>query len=119
MEDHSPLIAADNAGNADERPTPSRPHRQAFPFPRLWYNSGIMTATVERLADEVKSLPKAQLEEFLAWLVDYQSEHSDAWDAELERDSQPGGRLQNVLDRVRNDIAAGNTKPLDEVLHNA
>lgn len=78
-----------------------------------------MTPTVARIADEVTSLPRAQLDEFLAWLADYEREQSDAWDAELERDSQPGGRLQNMLDRVRNDIAAGRTKPLDEILRDA
>lgn len=34
----------------------------------------------------------------------------------MERDCLPGGRLQDVIDRARKDIAAGRTKPLDEVL---
>ena len=38
----------------------------------------------------------------------------DRWDKDIERDSQPGGRLDAVLSRVREDIAAGRTKPLDE-----
>jgi hypothetical protein len=77
-----------------------------------------MTATVERIADEVKSLPRAQLDELLTWLADYELQQPDEWDKAMERDSQPGGRLQDVIDRARKDIAAGRTKPLDEVLDN-
>ncbi len=77
-----------------------------------------MTAIVEKIADEVKSLPRAQLDEFLAWLSDFELRQSDAWDAELESDSQPGGRLQDAIARARKDIAADRIKPLDEVLHN-
>lgn len=78
-----------------------------------------MTATVEKIVDEVKSLPRAQLDEFLAWLAEYELQQPDEWDKEMERDCQPGGRLQEVIDRARKDIAAGRTKPLDEVLGNA
>ena len=78
-----------------------------------------MTATVERIADEVKALPEKELDEFLTWLSDYELAHPDRWDKEIERDSQPGGRLDAVLARVRDDIAAGRTKPLDEVLNNS
>jgi len=86
--------------------------------PQLWYGRSIMTATVERIADEVKSLPRAQLDELLAWLAEYELQQPDEWDKAMERDSQPGGRLQDVIDRARKDIAAGRTKPLDEVLDN-
>ena len=76
-------------------------------LPQMWYGGSIMTATVERIADEVRSLPKAQLDELLAWLAEYELQHPDEWDQEIERDSQPGGRLQEVIDRARQDIAAG------------
>jgi hypothetical protein len=78
-----------------------------------------MTAIVEKIVDEVKSLPKAQREELLAWLAEYELQQSDEWDAAMERDSQPGGRLQGLIDRARKDIAAGRTKPLDEILDDA
>ena len=78
-----------------------------------------MTATVEKIADEVKALPEKERAEFLAWLSDYELAHPDRWDREIERDSQPGGRLDAVLNRVRGDIAAGRTKPLDEVIDNS
>jgi len=80
---------------------------------------GVMTATVEKIADEVKALPEKELNEFLSWLSDYELAHPDRWDREIERDSQPAGRLDAVLNRVRGDIAAGRTKPLDEVIDNS
>jgi hypothetical protein len=78
-----------------------------------------MTVTVAKIADEVKALPEKELDEFLSWLADYELAHPDHWDKEIEHDSQPGGRLDAVLDRVRGDIAAGRTKPLDEVIDNS
>ena len=83
-----------------------------------WDSRDTMTATVERIADEVKGLPKQELDEFLSWLADYELAHPDEWDGEIQRDSQPGGRLEAVLARVRGDIAGGRTRPLDEVINN-
>ena len=70
----------------------------------------------QAIAEQVKALPEHEREEFLLWLSDYELEHSDDWDKEIAQDSKPGGRLGNVLDRVRRDIAEGRTKPLDEVI---
>jgi len=75
-----------------------------------------MTRTVEKIAAEVSALPDAELDELLAWLADFESQRMDAWDKEIAADSLPGGRLQGLLDRAKDDIAAGRTKPLDEVL---
>ena len=75
-----------------------------------------MTATVQKIADAVRALPSQELDEFLSWLADYELAHPDRWDRQLERDSRPGGPLEAVLERVRVDIAAGRTKPLDEVV---
>jgi hypothetical protein len=75
-----------------------------------------MTAIVEKIAEEIRSLPRAQLEEFLAWLADYELQQSDQWDQEMRSDFLPGGRLQEMIDRARKDIAAGRTKPLDEII---
>ena len=80
---------------------------------------GVVTATVEKIADEVRSLRETELDDFLSWLVDYELAHPERWDEELERDSQPGGRLDTMLKRVRGDIAAKRTKPLDEVVNNS
>jgi hypothetical protein len=78
-----------------------------------------MTTAVEELASKVRALPQAELDQFLTWLAEYQAGRLDDWDEQIERDSQPGGALQATLDRVRRDIAAGRTKPLDEVLGNS
>ena len=78
-----------------------------------------MTVTVEKIANEVKSLPKGEFGEFLTWLTDYELKQFDEWDEEIQYDSQPGGRLQSVLNRVRDDISAGRTKPLDEIINNS
>lgn len=75
-----------------------------------------MTTRVEQIAEQVKALPEHEREEFVSWLSDFELAHSDDWDQEIAQDSQPGGRLGNVLDRVRRDIADGRTKPLDEVI---
>jgi hypothetical protein len=68
-----------------------------------------MTATVGRIVDQVKKPQQDEHEELLDWLAERQASEMDAWDKELERDSRPGGRLQAVMNRVRQDIAAGRT----------
>jgi len=77
-----------------------------------------MTASVQKIAEQVKALTTKDLDEFLAWLGEYELGHPDEWDKEIERDSKPGGRLEAVLKRVRKDIAEGRTRPLDEVINN-
>ena len=78
-----------------------------------------MSSTVQKLADEVRALPSEQLDEFLAWLAEFESGRMDDWDKQLARDSAPDGRLQGLLKEAGQDIAAGSTKPLDEVIdHN-
>jgi len=78
-----------------------------------------MTANVKKIAEQVKALPQDEREEFLSWLADFEAEHIDDWDKEIARDSQPGGRMERILERVRKDIAEGRTKPLDEILDNS
>ena len=78
-----------------------------------------MTIAVQKLTEQVKSLPHKELDEFLSWLADYELQQEDDWDREIERDSQPGGKLDAVLQRVRRDVAEGRTKPLNEVLDDA
>jgi hypothetical protein len=78
-----------------------------------------MTARVKIIAEQVKALPEHEREEFLTWLADFEAAQNDDWDLEIARDSQPGGRLEYVLERVRKDIAQGSTKPLDEILDNS
>ncbi|MFH0880537.1 MAG: hypothetical protein V2A34_12545 [Lentisphaerota bacterium] len=79
----------------------------------------VMTATVQRIAEEVKALQGKELDEFLSWLADYELAHPDDWDKQIERDAQPAGRLDAILKRVHADIGAGRTKPLHEVIGNS
>ena len=76
-----------------------------------------MNAKVEKIANQVRELPQEEREEFLSWLAEDEMLRSDAWDDEIALDSQPGGRLEPLLSRVRKDISEGRTKPLDEVLN--
>ena len=78
-----------------------------------------MTATVHKLAEQVKALSEQELDEFLAWLAEFELAQRDPWDQKIERDSRPGGRLDSVLNRARADIASGRTKPLREVIDDA
>jgi hypothetical protein len=78
-----------------------------------------MKPAVRIVAEQVKALPESDLEEFLSWLTQYEANHLDKWDKEIERDSQDRGRLSPILKRARDDIAAGRTKPLDEVIDNS
>ena len=77
-----------------------------------------MTSVVAKIVDDVKQLDKAELDELLAWLAEYELSQMDAWDREIERDSRPGGRLGKLVERARRDISEGRTRPLDEVLNN-
>jgi len=78
-----------------------------------------MTKNIQKIAEQIKALPNNEFEEFLSWLTEYEMEHSDQWDDELECDSKPGGRLDSVLNRVRGDISEGRTKPLNEVINDS
>ena len=77
-----------------------------------------VTNRVAQIAEQVKSLPLSEREELFDWLADLALGQLDGWDEEITRDSQLGGRMERVLDRVRRDIAAGRTKPLGEVIDN-
>ncbi len=78
----------------------------------------MMTANVKKIAEQVTALPENEREEFLSWLADFEAERHDEWDKELARDSKPGGRIEVLLRRVRNDIAEERTRSLDEILDN-
>ncbi len=47
---------------------------------------------------------KKDFEGFLDWLSDYGVSQMDEWDLEMKADSQEGGRLQPIIDKVRKDI---------------
>ncbi|WP_045219740.1 hypothetical protein [Desulfonatronum thioautotrophicum] len=74
--------------------------------------------TVEHIADQVMALPPSERGRLVDWLFDQELGH-DSWDEQIAKDSQPGGRLEEILSKVRRDIEAKHTRPLDEFLDNA
>jgi hypothetical protein len=71
-----------------------------------------MSSVVEIQAEIEKLTPteRRQLED---WFAEMQA---DAWDAQIEEDIK-AGRLDHLIAQAKADIAAGRTKPLDEVLN--
>ena len=73
-------------------------------------------STVTEIIEAVKSLGVEEKGEFLTRLreVDF----DDAWDRQIDEDAQ-AGRLDHMWLQALEDIKAGRTKPLDEVLNDA
>ncbi|PYK98165.1 MAG: hypothetical protein DME32_14685 [Verrucomicrobia bacterium] len=61
----------------------------------------------------MKKLPEAEKGEFLQRLAEI--DFDDGWDRQIETDAK-AGRLDHVIAQAEADIAAGRTKPLDEIL---
>ena len=76
-----------------------------------------MNIKVMKLTQDIKSLDKRDHEEFLKWLSDYELSQMDDWDLEIKADSQEGGRLKPILERVRKEISENKVKPLDQFLN--
>lgn len=75
--------------------------------------SCIMSSVAEIRA-QIEKLSNAEQRELARWFAEIQA---DAWDAQIEEDIQ-SGRLDHLIAQAEADIAAGRTKPLDEVLDN-
>jgi hypothetical protein len=73
-------------------------------------------STVTEIIEAVKSLNGEEKSESLVRLneVDF----DDAWDRQIEADAQVG-RLDHLWQEALEDINAGRTKPLDEILNDA
>ena len=69
--------------------------------------------SVAEIIDAVKELSENEKGEFLARLMEIDFE--DAWDRQIEADAK-AGRLDHLWQQALEDIEAGRTKPLDEVL---
>lgn len=72
-------------------------------------------STVGEIIEAVKKLPEREKSEFLERLVDV--DFDDAWDRQIEADAK-AGRLDPLWQEAMEDIKAGRTKSLDEVLGN-
>jgi len=71
-------------------------------------------STVAEIQAEIEKLPPAEQRKLAQWFAEIQA---GAWDAQIEEDIQ-AGRLDHLIAQAEADIAAGRTKPLDEVLDN-
>ena len=69
--------------------------------------------SVAEIIDAVKHLSEVEKTEFLDRLREVDFE--DSWDRQIEADAK-AGRLDHLWQKALEDIKAGRTKPLDEVL---
>jgi hypothetical protein len=70
-------------------------------------------STVGEIIEAVKKLPERDKSEFLERLAEVHFD--DAWDRQIEADAK-AGRLDALWANAMEDIRAGRTKPLDEIL---
>ena len=73
-------------------------------------------STVREIIEAVKSLGVEEKGEFLMRLSEV--DFDDAWDPQIAADAE-AGRLDHLWQQSLQDIHAGRTKPLDEVLNDA
>ena len=73
-------------------------------------------STVSEIIEAVKSLDVEEKGEFLTRLSEV--DFDDAWDRQIATDAQ-AGRLDHRWQQALEDIQAGRTKPLEEVLNDA
>lgn len=73
-------------------------------------------STVTEIIEAVKSLGVEEKGEFLTRLSEV--DFDDAWDRQIAADAQ-ASRLDHLWLQALEDIKAGRTKPLDEVLNDA
>ena len=71
-------------------------------------------STIAEIQNEITKLSQPERRELADWLAEIEA---DAWDAQIEEDIK-AGRLDHLIAQAEADIAAGRTKPLDEVLDN-
>jgi uncharacterized membrane protein YkoI len=74
-----------------------------------------MSATVEKILREVKSLSSQEREELWDRVAAEEANNLDNWEKQIERDSK-AGKLDHLLAELKEDIQAGRVKPLDEVI---
>lgn len=70
--------------------------------------------SIAEIQAEIEKLSSAEQRKLAEWFAQIQA---DAWDAQIEEDAK-AGRLDHLIAQAEADIAAGRTKPLDEVLDN-
>ena len=70
-------------------------------------------STVAEIQAAIEKLSPAEKLELEKWFAEFQA---DAWDAQIEEDIK-AGKLDHLIAQAEADIAAGRTRPLDEVLN--
>ena len=75
-----------------------------------------MSATVEKILEEVKSLSSQEREELWDRVAVEEANNLDDWEKQIERDSK-AGKLDQLLAELKKDIQADRVKPLDEVIN--
>lgn len=73
-------------------------------------------STVTEIIEAVKRLDERQKSEFLQKLAEVDLD--DAWDRQIEADAK-AGKLDRLWQEALEDIEAGRTKPLDEIIDHA
>jgi len=71
--------------------------------------------SLAEIQSEIEKLSPAEQRKLAQWFAEIQAE---AWDARIEDDIKAGG-LDHLISQAEADIAAGRTKPLDEILDHA
>jgi len=66
--------------------------------------------TVDAIKEAISALPEEDRHSLASWLneLDY-----DDWDRQMVRDFSPGGRGAALVERVKREIAAGGSAPLE------
>jgi hypothetical protein len=75
-----------------------------------------VSATVEKILQDVRTLSAEQREELWKRVAAEEAGNLDEWEKQIERDSN-AGKLDHLLNELKEDIAAGRVKPLDEVIN--
>ena len=70
--------------------------------------------TLPEIESAIQQLPDAEASQLSAWLQTYLEEK---WDRQIETDVA-SGKLDKLIAKAEADIAVGNVRDLDEVLHN-
>jgi hypothetical protein len=70
-------------------------------------------STVDEIQAAISSLPPQDFARIRDWLFEH--DHV-AWDRQIEVDAA-AGRFDHVIEKIESDIAAGRTKPLNEVVN--
>ncbi len=70
-------------------------------------------STVQEIEAAINLLPPEEFARVRNWLLD---QDNQLWDKQIEEDSA-AGRHDHLVKEIEGDIAAGRTKPLDEIIH--